>query len=85
MECASFSSRICNILRFLNTRKPHDNQRNTHNNRCFFHTFQFRLTANVILKTEVLVLGFLSVLSLHQERGHPSPTLYIKVYILYNV
>lgn len=44
--------------------------------------FQFRLTANVILKTEVLALGFLSVLSLHQERGHPSPTLYIKVYII---
>lgn len=47
--------------------------------------FQFRLTANVILKTEVLALGFLSVLSLHQERGHPSPTLYIKVYIIINV
>lgn len=48
--------------------------------------FQFRLTANVILKTEVLALGFLSVLSLHQERGHPSPTLYILRYILlYNV
>ena len=58
-------------------------------NRYLFHTFnfalqpfQFRLTANVILKTEVLALGFLSVLSLHQERGHPSPTLYIKVYII---
>lgn len=44
--------------------------------------FQFRLTTNAILKTEVLALGFLSVLSLHQERGHPSPTLYIKVYII---
>lgn len=44
--------------------------------------FQFRLKANVILKTEVLALGFLSVLSLYQERGHPSPTLYIKVYII---
>lgn len=48
--------------------------------------FQFRLTTNAILKTEVLALGFLSVLSLHQERGHPSPTLYILRYILlYNV
>ena len=44
--------------------------------------FQFRLTANVILKTEVLALGFQSVLSLHQGRGHLSPTLYIKVYII---